>query len=42
MLPDVDTHANVDYDKPFIPAAHTQIPAYALAERAADLVKAAH
>nr|ALJ82906.1 mitochondrial choline dehydrogenase [Irpex lacteus] len=27
---------------PFIPAAHTQAPVYILAERAADLIKAAH
>ncbi|RPD64064.1 alcohol oxidase [Lentinus tigrinus ALCF2SS1-7] len=27
---------------PFVPAAHTMIPTYALAERAADLIKAAH
>lgn len=30
------------FPQPYIPSAHTQIPVYVVAERAADLIKAAH
>ncbi len=40
-LPISITSGYLRYRQPFVPAAHTQAPVYAFAERAADLIKQA-